>query len=48
MAAGGRILIGIGLMILIGLAMIILPIIAAVRAGEGTDYRYPFSIRFIK
>lgn len=40
--------VGIGLLILVGLAMVIMPIIAAVRTSDGVEYRYPFAIRFIK
>jgi len=41
-------LIGIVLLVVVGLMMIILPIIAAIQANEGTHYRYPLTIRFIK
>lgn len=33
---------------LIGLAALVLIIIASIKAHEGTAYRYPFTIRFIK
>jgi uncharacterized protein len=43
-------LIGIGalLAILIGLAGIVLAIIAAVKASDGTFYRYPLTLRLVK
>ena len=40
--------IGILLSIVLGFAWLILTIIAAVRASEGTSYRYPATIRFVK
>ena len=42
------VLIGFLFLILIGFVMVIFPIIAAVRANDGHEYRYPISIRFIK
>ena len=42
------VVIGIVLLVVVGLLMVILPIIAAIQANEGTHYRYPLSIRFIK
>lgn len=42
------ILIGILLAIALALAEIILVIIASVKANEGTAYRYPVTIKFIK
>jgi uncharacterized Tic20 family protein len=42
------VLIGFVFMIIIALLMTIFPIIAAIKANEGEDYKYPFSIRFIK
>jgi len=39
---------GIILLIIIGVASIILTIIAAIKANEGIVYQYPFSIRLIK
>jgi len=36
------------LLIPIALAMMIFPIIAAVKTSNGKDYHYPFSIRFVK
>jgi uncharacterized Tic20 family protein len=41
-------LIGIPLLILLGIADIVFPIIAAVKVGNGEHYRYPFAIRFLK
>ncbi len=42
-------LFGLGVMLLIvmGFASLVLGIIAAVKASEGTDYRYPLTVRFI-
>jgi uncharacterized Tic20 family protein len=40
--------IGIPLMIALALAWLVLTIVAAVRANEGTQYRYPATIRFVK
>jgi uncharacterized Tic20 family protein len=40
--------IGIPLMIALGVAWLVLTIIAAVRASEGTAYRYPATLRFVK
>ncbi|MBI4161374.1 MAG: DUF4870 domain-containing protein [Acidobacteria bacterium] len=42
------VLIGFGLLVIVGLLMIIFPVVAAVRANEGVDYRYPLSLRFFK
>jgi uncharacterized Tic20 family protein len=45
---------GIGLLlaipagIVIGVAWLVLTIIAAIKANEGTRYRYPFALRLIK
>jgi uncharacterized Tic20 family protein len=41
-------LIGIPLLILLGIVEIVLPIIAAIKAGNGEHYRYPVAIRFLK
>jgi uncharacterized protein len=41
-------LVGFILLPLVMLAMIVFPIIAAMRASEGTHYLYPLAIRFIK
>jgi uncharacterized Tic20 family protein len=40
--------IGIPLMIALGVAWLVLTIVAAVRASEGTAYRYPATLRFVK
>lgn len=40
--------IGIPLMVALFVAWLVLTIIAAVRASEGTQYRYPATIRFVK
>jgi uncharacterized Tic20 family protein len=42
------ILVGIPLLILVGLASVILAIVAAVRASDGAFYRYPLTIRLVK
>ena len=42
------VVIGIFLVAVVALIMIILPIIAAIKANDGVEYRYPISIRFIK
>ena len=42
------ILIGIPLLILMGLASLILAIVAAVRASDGEFYRYPLTIRLVR
>jgi uncharacterized protein len=38
----------IPLWILIGIAWLVLTIIAAIKANEGTAYRYPFTLRLVK
>jgi uncharacterized protein len=40
--------IGIPLMFVLGVAWLVLVILAGIRAGEGVQYRYPVNIRFIK
>lgn len=40
--------IGLVLLPIVLLMMTVLPIIAAIRVRDGEDYRYPFTIRFIK
>ncbi|MFQ5605955.1 MAG: DUF4870 domain-containing protein [bacterium] len=40
-------LIGIPLLIGLGIAHIVLVIVAAVKISDGDDYKYPFTIRFI-
>ena len=42
------VLIGVPLLVAIGLASLVLAIIAAVRASKGECYRYPLTIRFVK
>ncbi len=42
------ILIGILLVIGLGIMNLIVCIVAAVKAGNGEDYRYPLTIRFLK
>jgi uncharacterized Tic20 family protein len=41
------VLIGIPLLIAIGLASLILAIVAAIKASDGGCYRYPLTLRFI-
>jgi len=41
-------LLTVPVMLLVGIAALVFTIIAAVKANEGVDYRYPFSIRLIK
>ena len=41
-------LIGIPLMIVLGIAWLVLVILAAVKANEGTAYRYPLTLRLVK
>jgi uncharacterized protein len=40
-------LIGIPLLIGIAIAWLVLTIVAAIKASNGEDYRYPFTIRFV-
>jgi uncharacterized Tic20 family protein len=40
--------IGIPLMVALGIAWLVLTIVAGVRASEGVSYRYPATIRFVK
>ena len=42
------VVVGIILLIIVGLLMTILPIIGAIKANDGEDFKYPLSIRFIK
>lgn len=42
------ILIGFVLLAVVGLLMVIFPIIGAIKANDGTTYKYPFTIRLIK
>ena len=41
------VVIGLPLLVLIGLATLVLSIVAAVKASEGGCYRYPLTIRFV-
>ena len=36
------------LMIIVGLAWLVLTVIAAIKSNEGVRYRYPFAIRLVK
>ena len=42
------IFVGIPLLIVIGIASVVLAVIAAVRASDGVLYRYPLTIRLVK
>lgn len=42
------VLIGIPFLIALGIAWFVLPILGAVKASEGTPYRYPFTLRLVK
>jgi uncharacterized Tic20 family protein len=42
------VVIGIFFLLIVGLLMCILPIVGAIKANDGVDYRYPIAIRFIK
>ena len=42
------VIVGIPLLIAIGLASVVLAIIAAVKASDGRIYQYPLTIRFVK
>ncbi len=48
MSLGIGALITIPVMMLVGIAALVLVIIAAVKANEGVAYRYPFAIRLVK
>jgi uncharacterized Tic20 family protein len=41
------VLIGLPFLVAIGVAWLILPIVAAVKASNGESYRYPLTIRFL-
>lgn len=40
--------VGIGILFLVGLAAIVFPIIAAIKASNDEPYQYPLTIRFVK
>jgi uncharacterized Tic20 family protein len=42
------VLIGFVFLFIVAFIMTVFPIIAAIKANEGNDYKYPFTIRFIK
>ena len=48
MTLGIGLIIAIPLWIIIGVAWLVLTIVAAVKANEGVAYRYPFTLRLIK
>lgn len=41
------VLIGIPILIIIGISWIVLTVVAAVKASNGEEYRYPLTIRFV-
>ena len=41
------VLVGIALLVALWLAALVFAIVAAVKAGEGKDYAYPLTIRFV-
>ena len=41
------ILIGVPMLIILGVAALVLSIVAAIRGSEGRNYRYPLTIRFV-
>jgi uncharacterized Tic20 family protein len=48
MTLGLGFLVTVPIMLVVGLAALVLVIMAAVKANEGVAYRYPFAIRLIK
>ena len=42
------VVIGIPLALIIGIAMTVLPVIAAIKANDGESYKYPLTYRFLK
>ncbi len=48
MTFGIGLIIAIPLWILIGIAWLVLTIVASIKANEGVKYRYPFTLRLIK
>jgi len=40
--------IAIPLLLIVGIAMVVMPIVAAVQARKGIHYRYPFTIRVFR
>nr|WP_234411375.1 DUF4870 domain-containing protein [Rhodanobacter thiooxydans] len=48
MTLGIGLIIAIPLWVIIGVAWLVLTIIAAIKANEGALYRYPFTLRLIK
>ncbi|WP_147474309.1 DUF4870 domain-containing protein, partial [Pseudomonas ficuserectae] len=41
-------IIGFALLTLVGIGAAVLAIIAGIKANDGVDYRYPFTLRLIK
>ncbi len=48
MSLGIGVVLTVPLMMIIGIAALVLCIIAAIKANEGVAYRYPFALRFVK
>ena len=48
MTLGLGLIITVPLMVIVGIAWLVLTIIAAMKANEGVAYRYPFTLRLIK
>lgn len=42
------IVVGMAMLVVLGIAAFILPIVAAVKSGAGTAYRYPLTFRIVK
>jgi uncharacterized Tic20 family protein len=42
------VVVGYFLLVVVGVLMIVFPIIASVKTSNGEQYRYPFTIRFLK
>ncbi|MBW3566069.1 MAG: DUF4870 domain-containing protein [Acidobacteria bacterium] len=42
------VLVGFVIMLAVGIAAVVFPIIAGIKANEGQFYRYPFTLRLIK
>ena len=42
------VIIGLPIAIFIGILMVVLPIIAAIKSNNGVEFRYPLSVRIIK
>lgn len=42
------VLVGIGVLIVVAALALVLPILAAIRAGDGRAYRYPLTVRLVQ